>query len=141
MQTAALRHRRAEDVHAERRATVRYSPDPLVPVLFAHRHAENPTAGLLADVSLGGCRIMAPPTARPELHWGDPFRIVVSYSESSRFAGVEGMRLAAHVVRLVADAHALIVHCQFSVDGHDGDWSRLVDWIRRMGQGQGTAPR
>jgi len=136
MQAAALKT--AAQVRAERRATVRYSPDPLVPVLFAHRDAATPTAGLLADVSLGGCRIVAPPTARPELHWGDPFRIVVSYSESSRAAGVEGLRLAAHVVRLVADANSLVVHCQFSIDGHDGDWSRLVGWIARMGQGEGT---
>jgi len=139
MHSVALKS--AEEMVAERRATVRYSPDPLVPVLFAHREAQNPTAGLLTDVSLGGCRIVAPPTARPELHWGDPFRIVVSYSESSRHAGVEGLRLAAHVVRLVADAHSLVVHCQFSIDGYDGDWSRLVEWIRRMGAGEGATPR
>lgn len=122
------------DAHAERRSSVRYSPDPLVPVLFAHRDAENPTAGLIADVSLGGCRILAPPTARPMLHWGDPFRVVVSYSESARAAGVEGMRLAAHVVRLVADSRGLVVHCQFSVDGHDGDWRRLFEWVQRLGR-------
>jgi hypothetical protein len=122
------------DAHAERRAAVRYSPDPLVPVLFAHRDAETPTAGLIADVSVGGCRIIAPPTARPMLHWGDPFRIVVSYSESARSAGVEGLRLAAHVVRLVADSRGFVVHCQFSMDGYDGDWQRLFDWVQRLGR-------
>src|SRR4249920_3762463 len=66
----------------ERRAAPRYSPDPLVPVLFAHPLAETPTAGLLADVSQGGVRVVAPPTAQPFLHWGDPLRILVSYSES-----------------------------------------------------------
>ncbi|MEZ4239984.1 MAG: PilZ domain-containing protein [Myxococcota bacterium] len=56
----------------ERRAAPRYRPDPLVAVLFAHPDADTPTAGLIADVSNGGVRIVAPPTARPHLHWGDP---------------------------------------------------------------------
>lgn len=128
-----LRQRTIEELYEERRSDIRYHPDPGVSILFAHRSAENPTAGMLTDVSLGGCRIMAPPMARPHLHWGDPFRIVVSYSDSAREAGIEGLRLSAHVVRLVADAHALVVHCQFSTDGHDGDWNRLVDWIARLG--------
>jgi hypothetical protein len=117
---------------SERRASVRYSPDPLVPVFFGHRDAPNPTAGLIADVSLGGCRIIAPPNARPMLHWGDPFRLVVSYSESARASQHEGMRLSAHVVRLVADARALVVHCRFSVDGPDGEWRRVVEWVREL---------
>lgn len=122
----------AQEYLAERRSSVRYSPDPLVPVLFAHREATNPTAGLLVDVSIGGCRVMAAPNARPMLHWGDPFRLVVSYSESARGERIEGLRLAAHVVRLVADAQGLVVHCQFSMDGPDGDWPRLVEWVRRL---------
>lgn len=133
MQVQPLRLRSVDEIYQERRSDIRFQPDEQVPILFAHRSAENPTAGLLTDVSLGGCRIMAPPMARPNLHWGDPFRVVVSYSESARASRVEGLRLAAHVVRLVADAHALVVHCQFSTDGHDGDWQRLVDWIERMG--------
>lgn len=119
----------------ERRATPRYEPAPNVPVLFGHRDAENPSAGLIADISLGGCKIIAPPNARPQLHWGDPFRIVVSYSEGSRAAGVEGMRLAAHVVRLVADARGFVIQCQFTVDGADGEWRRLVEWVETLADG------
>lgn len=118
----------------ERRANPRYEPDPLVSVLFAHRQAETPTAGLITDVSLGGCRIIAAPNARPMLHWGDPFRLVVSYSEAAREADIEGIRLAAHVVRLVADARGLVVHCQFAVDGPDGEWRRLVEWVQGLAQ-------
>jgi len=113
----------------DRRAAPRYEPDPLVPILFGHRGIDTPAAGLIVDVSLGGCRIIAAPNSRPHLHWGDPFRLVVSYSETARSAGIEGMRLAAHVVRIVADARGLVVHCQFTVDGADGDWRRLLDWV------------
>ena len=85
----------------DRRQDVRYSPDPLVPVFFAHPLANVPTAGLITDISRGGCRIMAPPTARPMLHWGDTVQIIVSYSESARAArSIEGhASLWAHVVR------------------------------------------
>lgn len=117
----------------ERREAVRYSPDPLVPVFFAHPMANVPTAGLIVDISTSGCRIMAPPTARPMLHWGDPLQIIVSYSESSRESGVEGMRLWAHVVQLVADSRELSVRAAFSRNGADGDWVRLEEWIRALG--------
>ncbi len=113
----------------ERRQAVRYSPDPLVPVLFAHPLANVPTAGLIVDVSHGGCRIMAPPTARPMLHWGDPMQIIISYSESSRNAKLEGLRLWAHVVRLTVDSRELSVSAAFSRSGSDGDWTRLAEWI------------
>ena len=116
----------------ERRATVRYSPDPLVPVFFAHPLANVPTAGLIVDVSEGGCRIMAPPTARPLLHWGDPLQIIISYSESTRESGIEGMRLWAHVVRLVADSRELSLNVAFSRNGADGDWARLEEWISAL---------
>jgi hypothetical protein len=128
-------HRQAPD---ERRAAPRYEPEPLVPVLFGHRDADTPAAGLIADVSLGGCRLIAAPNARPMLHWGDPFRLVVSYSEASREAGIEGLRLAAHVVRIVADARGLVVHCQFTVDGPDGEWRRLVEWVQGLANGDGS---
>lgn len=128
----ALSTRTVDEVYAERRADVRFTPRPPVAVLFGHAAIEVPTAGLITDVSLGGCRIMAPPTARPHLHWGDPFRLQVAWSDAARDAGVEGLRLGAHVVRLVADAHALVVHCQFSIDGSDGDWERFVAWIARL---------
>ena len=58
----------------------------------------------------------------------------MSYSDSARTAGIENLRLAAHVVRLVADSQGLVVHCQFSMDGYDGDWQRLFDWVRRLGR-------
>ncbi|MEN0064153.1 MAG: PilZ domain-containing protein [Myxococcota bacterium] len=116
----------------ERRTAVRFSPDPLVPVLFAHPLANVPTAGLLVNVSEGGCRIMAPPTARPKLHWGDPLQIIVSYSESTRDEGIEGLRLWAHVVRLVVDSREYGLSAAFSRAGSDGNWARLVDWIRKL---------
>ena len=116
----------------ERRAAPRYSPDPLVPVLFAHPLAETPTAGLLADVSKGGVRVVAPPTAQPFLHWGDPLRILVSYSESTREEGIEGMRLWAHVVRIAIDHESYRLHAAFTRGGTDGDWDKLSEWIDRL---------
>ncbi|MBX2799367.1 MAG: PilZ domain-containing protein [Myxococcales bacterium] len=113
----------------ERRSAVRYSPDPLVPVFFAHPSAGVPTAGHIADISDSGVRIVAPPTARPMLHWGDALRIIVTYSESAREAGIEGMRLWAHVVRMEVDSREFQVMAAFSRGGSDGDWNRLSEWI------------
>lgn len=122
----------------ERRAAVRYSPDPLVPVFFAHPLASVPTAGLIADISDSGVRIVAPPTARPMLHWGDPLRIIISYSESARDAAIEGMRLWAHVVRIHVDSREFRIHAEFSPEGSDGEWGRLANWIEAL---SGEAPR
>ncbi|MEQ1500818.1 MAG: PilZ domain-containing protein [Myxococcota bacterium] len=115
---------------SERRTAPRYSPDPLVPVLFAHPEAETPTAGLIADVSNGGARIVAPPTARPHLHWGDPLTIMISYSDSAREAGIEGMTLNATVVRLAVDASGFVLQARF--DRTNGDWTSLEGWIRQL---------
>ena len=116
----------------DRRAATRYNPDPLVPVFFAHPTASVPTAGLISNISASGVRIVAPPTARPSLHWGDVFRIIVSYSESAREAGIEGMRLWAHVVRLEVDSREFRIHAAFSRDGADGDWERLFNWVKEL---------
>ena len=116
----------------ERRGQVRFYPDPMVPVFFAHPSAPVPTAGLLADVSASGVRIVAPPTARPELHWGDVFRIIVSYSESARLARIEGMRLWAHVVRLEVNSCEFRINAAFSRSGGDGDWARLEAWMTKL---------
>ena len=116
----------------ERRQAVRYSPDPLVPVFFAHPLATVPTAGLIVDISANGCRVMAPPTARPMLQWGESVQIIVSYSESAREAGIEGLKLWAHVVRLVVDSRELSVSAVFSRSGSDGEWDRLEKWIRAL---------
>lgn len=118
----------------ERRANPRYSPDPLVPVFFAHPEADTPTAGLIVDVSSGGARIMAPPTARPMLHWSDPLAIVISYSDSSRLAGIEGLRLDGHVVRIAVDATGYVVHVRF--DRANGDWTKLERWVDHLGAGR-----
>lgn len=117
---------------AERRAEVRYSPDPLVPVFFAHPSANVPTAGLISDISGSGLRIIAPPTARPALHWGDTFRIIVSYSESAREAGIEGMRLWAHMVRLDVDSREMRIAASFNRADSDGEWERLASWIAQL---------
>lgn len=117
----------------ERRAEVRYEPDPLVPIFFAHPSANVPTAGLIADISGSGLRLIAPPTARPALHWGDTFRIIVSYSESARKAGIEGMRLWAHVVRLEVDSREMRIAASFNRGDTDGEWERLATWIAQLG--------
>lgn len=119
---------------SERRGHPRYNPDPLVPVFFAHPEAETPTAGLIADVSNGGARIVAPPTARPMLHWADPLAIVVSYSDSARSTGIEGLRLDGHVVRLAVDATGYVVQVRF--DRANGDWTRLERWIEQLATGR-----
>jgi hypothetical protein len=77
-------------------------------------------------------RILAPPTAQPFLHWGDPLRILVSYSESARDAGIEGMRLWAHVVRIAVDHEGYRLHAAFSRGGTDGDWDKLSSWIEKL---------
>jgi hypothetical protein len=117
----------------DRRQFPRYSPDPLVPVLFGHPSTEIPTAGLISDVSLGGVRIVAPPTARPYLHWSDPLLLSVSYSESTRAAGLEHLKLRAYVVRLVVDASGLSLQCRFDAGGLDGKWAELRTWIETLG--------
>jgi hypothetical protein len=114
----------------DRRSATRYNPDPYVPVLFAHPSAETPTAGLVVDVSNGGARIVAPPTARPMLHWADPLTMIVSYSDSVREAGIEGLRLQGHVVRLSVDSASYLVQVRF--DRANGDWTALEGWIHRL---------
>ncbi len=118
--------------HDERRAQVRYVPDPWVPVLFAHPSVQTPSAGHIVDVSAGGARIVAPPMARPGLHWSDSLRLIVSWSASARDAEVEGLMLRARVVRIVADQRAYILQVQFDRAGSDGDWDRLTDWIASL---------
>lgn len=115
---------------SERRAAPRYHPDPLVPVFFAHPDAETPTAGLIVDVSNGGARIVAAPTARPMLHWSDPLAIVISYSDSARASGIEGLRLDGHVVRLAVDATGYTLQVRF--DKANGDWSNLERWVDEL---------
>lgn len=114
----------------DRRADPRYSPDPMVPVLFAHPAADMPTAGLVIDISEGGARIVAPPTARPHLHWGDPLTLLVSYSDSAREAGIEGLTLGGTVVRIGVDASGYTLAVRF--DRSNVDWSVLEHWIRRL---------
>lgn len=112
----------------ERRASPRFLVQPLIPVFFAHADAETPTAGLLADVSDGGLRIVAPPTARPSLHWSDSFTVVVSYSDQARAAGIEGLTLTAHVVRIAVDSTGFQLHARFDRRSADA-WDRLQSWL------------
>lgn len=117
----------------ERREFPRFAPDPLVPVLFADAHSEEMTAGLIHDVSLGGVRIVAPPTAKAHLHWAAPLLIQVSYSESTRAAQIEGLRLRAWVVRLVIDSGGFALQARFGMDGHDGHWRAFHRWVGTLG--------
>lgn len=116
----------------DRRGAPRYNPDPYVPVLFAHPTAETPTAGLIVDLSNGGARVIAPPTARPMLHWADPLALVISYSDSVRETGIEGMRLNAHVVRLAVDSAGYVLQVRF--DRANGDWTALELWINQLSE-------
>jgi hypothetical protein len=116
----------------ERREFPRFTHDPLVPVLFGNPSMEIPTAGLVHDVSVGGVRIVAPPTARPYLHWADPILVQVSYSESTRSAGIEGLKLRAYVVRLVVDASGFSLQARFDVGGHDGQWAEFCKWVATL---------
>jgi hypothetical protein len=117
----------------ERREFPRFTPDPLVPVLFGNPTTEIPTAGLVHDVSLCGVRIVAPPTARPYLHWADPLIIQVSYSESTRSGGIEGLKLRAYVVRLVVDASGFALQSRFDLGGADGQWEEFRRWVATLG--------
>jgi hypothetical protein len=128
----ALIHELETSAPDERRAFPRYSPDPLVPVLFGHPATETPTAGLIQDVSLSGVRLVAPPTARPHLHWADPILVEISYSESTRSAGIEGSRLRAYVVRLVVDAGGLQLQARFDPSGLDGKWEEFRQWMASL---------
>lgn len=119
----------------ERRGYPRYSPDPMVPVLFGHPSSEMPTAGLIQDVSLSGVRIVAPPTARPYLHWADPLLVEISYSESTRAGGIEGTKLRAYVVRLVVDASGLTIQARFDPTGLDGKWEEFRVWMATLTPG------
>lgn len=115
----------------ERRASQRFVMQPLIPVFFAHTDADTPTAGLVADVSDGGLRIVAPPTAKPSLHWSDPFTIVISYSDQARAAGIEGLTLTAHVVRIAVDANGYQLHARFDRRSSDA-WDRLQCWLASL---------
>jgi len=121
------------DTERDRRGFPRYYPREHVPVLFAHRDAEVPTAGHIGDVSRSGVRIVAPPMARPFLHWPDAVEIHVLWSESARADGMEGAKLRAHVVRIQVDASAYVLHAAFDGAGADGDWDTMMAWISSLG--------
>ena len=116
----------------ERRAHPRHRLENRVPVLFGHSSARHPTAGFIADVGAGGARIEAPPTARPQLHWGDSFQLIVSYSETIRAAGFEQLELDANVVRIVADRKQYTLHAAFASSESNDDWSRLRHWLHTL---------
>jgi hypothetical protein len=121
---------------ADRRAHARYAPKEVVQVLFGHADAELPTYGHIADVSPGGVRIVAPPMARPFLHWPDVFSLQISFSESVRAAGVEGTVLRARVVRIQVDARAYLLQAEFDRTGADGDWDALARWTASLERGR-----
>jgi hypothetical protein len=75
---------------------------------------------------------VAPPTARPHLHWADPILVEISYSESTRSAGIEGSRLRAYVVRLVVDAGGLQLQARFDPSGLDGKWEEFRQWMASL---------
>lgn len=124
--------RATDSQRVERRQATRRIPCARIPVLFAHASAKNPTAGLIEDISATGVRIVAAPTARPMLHWGDSFRLQVDHSQATREAGIEGLELRAHVVRIATDRQGFVLHAELTQDNTTANWARLRQWLASM---------
>ncbi len=91
----------------ERRAAVRFEPEPWVPVFFHSPAATEPSVGYVADVSATGLRVVAPPTTRPNLWWGDVVRIEVARSTGTALRGIDGTVLLARVARISVDVNGM----------------------------------
>lgn len=87
----------------DRRVAPRFEPEPWVPVFFCDPAWPEPCAAYVADVSATGMRLVAPPTTRPNLWWGDRVRIEVATSDGTRRRGLDGIVLLAHVARMSVD--------------------------------------
>ena len=109
----------------ERRQWPRYRPSRMIPVLFRNARLPGIGAGHIVDVSMGGVRIHAPPTVTTPLRWGEPLAIMLSYSEGTREAQVEGMELSAVVVEVRSTAEQYIVRARF-VEQLVADWYELL---------------
>jgi hypothetical protein len=118
----------------ERRAHARYSPDPLIPVFFCHREAATPCCGHIMDLSMDGLRIVAPPTVRPLLHWEETVWIQLTYSESNRTEGIEGLTLKAQVVRAVSDRTSYVL--QARMIGDKRKRQHLAEYIEKLAEAE-----
>ena len=98
---------------SERRQWPRYRPESMIPVLFRHPRQSGIGAGHIIDIGEGGVRIHAPPTVTTPLHWGEPVAIMLSYSETTRSAQIEGMELSAVVVEVRSTAEAYELRVRF----------------------------
>jgi hypothetical protein len=119
-----------------------FAPVDAVPVLFtqtrrstrARAAPRRPTPGMLTVVGGAGSaaevRIVAPPSARPCLHWSDPLAIAVTYSEATRGSICEGLVLSARVVRVEADVNGLVIRA--SCAGDAPRWAAFAAWVRGL---------
>ena len=119
------------DPEDERRAVPRYACEPWVPVLFTNDNRVDITAAHIIDVSAGGARVIAPPTALTRMRWGDRLRLLVTYSEATRRARVEGLVLRADVVGIRWDATGLTLHLRFAPQLDR--WEPLLRLMKQMG--------
>ncbi len=91
----------------ERRVAPRFEPDPWIPVFFRAPNDPTPWVGYVADVSASGLRLIAPPTTRAGLHWGDAVTVEVCPCAGTRARGISGLVLRAEVARVVSDINGL----------------------------------
>lgn len=99
--------------HKERRQHERFRPTNDIPCLFGAVSVKTPAAGFIVDLSEGGLKIVAPPTSRPHLYWGDTVSIQASYSPENRRDGIEGLTFTGIVVATVSNQKACVVHARF----------------------------
>ena len=100
----------------------------------SHRFTRGRWRLRLGTIGAGVLRPCAHPLRDPGVPLGDPGlpgRIRLRRL-AARAAGIEGMRLWAHVVRLEVDSREFRIHASFSRAGTDGDWERLMEWIGQL---------
>ena len=115
---------------SERRQWPRYRPEHMIPVLFRHPRQNGLGAGHIVDISEGGLRIQAPPTVTTPLRWGEPVAIMLSYSESTRAAQVEGMELTAVAVEVRSTSNAYELRVRF-LEPLAAHWRELLEGLIR----------
>jgi hypothetical protein len=91
----------------DRRGATRYEPEAWVPVFFHDPAWTEPCSGYVADVSATGLRIVAPPTTRPHVWWGDRVRIEVASSPATRQRGLDGVVVLGHLARMTLDSDGM----------------------------------
>jgi len=91
---------------AERRRAPRFVPTHAVRALFRHATRSKAHMGRVTNLSYRGVCVHAPPHVRTGLEFGDAVHIVCGAPE----AGLSGLTLRGHVVRLDASREGTWVH-------------------------------